>query len=146
MANETEKEGNPQLAMTQDELDSKQHFIYAEKADRYLQDIQSCEFMIQNKLTCIIKEIKFQQKSVTLKLPDEFTEKGLQILITQKNCEEPIYHREISGTSDEVRFHLIYFVYKDIMNTGLMFFMELFKEKQSLLKDYATQNKNKFEA
>lgn len=133
------------LATTQEEIDSKEHFIYKDKASQYLADIQSCEFMIQNDLVCFIKEIEFQKKSIIVGVADTVPEKGLQILITtKKNKDEFVYHREISGTSDEIRFHLIYFVYKDIMNTGLMFFMELYKEKQALLGEYAEKNKSKF--
>ena len=134
------------LAQTQEELDSKKHFLFKEKAEQYLIELQSCEFILQNKLACIIQDCKIKEKSRLVGVPERDVE-GLRCLIYFKDSpDEWIYKREIPGRQDEAKYHLIYFVYKDIMNTGLMMFFGLYEEKQQQLKQFAVTNKDKFTA
>jgi hypothetical protein len=134
------------LTQTQEEIDSKENFIFAEKAKQYLIELQSCEFMIQNKLLCIVRECKVKEKSVIVGAHPKEVD-GLECLIYfQEMPDEKIYYRCIPGRDDVTRYHLIYFVYKDIMNTGLMMFFGLYEEKIQQMKQYALAGKDKFQA
>ena len=117
---------------------NEQYFKF--KADSILTEIKQIEYLQQNKFEVTLGKTKWTDESK--KIDKEVIGWQLQIVVVGK-VPEVFYVRNFPGETEESRYYVIFFSFKDILNNGIRLFHLLYEDQKALLNQMIEKQKGK---
>jgi len=108
-------------SLSQEEFSKKQDEWFAENYKNILAEIREYEYFKQNNLSIHF----FEHKEGDLK----------QMMCKIMSGSNAIYVRTMEGSSNEVKYALAYFLFRDVFNHGLMLMHKLNTEQRKMEKE-----------